>query len=93
MKVDHYRGEKRIDLFDVFMVVMVFGCIGFFIWGTYQLFVWKPVFQEPRYGCEQVYKYPEVWRCGQYGSGSDNQHILYTDSWIAKGEFTARKER
>ena len=39
-----------------------------------------------QYGCEEVYKLPPVWRCGEYGSGANNMHILYTHAWVSMSE-------
>ena len=91
MKVDPYRGEKHIDLFDMFMIVLVFACVGFFIWGVYQLFVWKPPPYKATYGCEQVYKAPPVWRCGRYGSGANNKNIIYTEAWVTEEKYFTKK--
>lgn len=61
------------------------GFVVFFVWAMSYIFgVEKPV-PVRNYGCEQVYKIPPVWRCGQYGNRDVDKHILYHEAWAVKG--------
>ena len=40
-----------------------------------------------QYGCEQVYRLPPVWRCGEYGTGANNKDVVRTEAWITDARY------
>jgi|TARA_R110002096_G_scaffold123726_2_gene267569 hypothetical protein len=45
-----------------------------------------------QYGCEKVYRLPPMWRCGEYGTGANNNHVVRIEAWVSSDAFHVEME-